>query len=521
MLLPCAACLLLLLPLTSCSKRQQQPAPTGSTAADTAKTSPEPTDQQTADYDVGNVILISVDTLRADRLNCYGYRQRRVSPNIDALAADGILFDNHIAASPWTTPAHLSMFTSLHPTSHGITTPFGNVLDQMEQGRPFNKLPGSATTLAEVLTTHGFTSAAFTGGVSVDPQIGFDQGFMTYTTNMYRLNEKNMSQLIDWFDSLRDLRLFVFWHTFELHAPYLGTSFLDGLLPPETVAALQDYLGQLAGQPINPVDTPNVAGYLLYDHGAYNLQVTEAMYVGGIHSFDRWFGRLIQSLRELGQYDRSLIIFTSDHGEEFADHDPRCIYNWHGHTLYEELLRIPLIIKLPGQRYAGTRVSAVCRTVDIMPTILDTLSIPPTGLSMQGVSLRPLWEQPDSPGSRVAFSESLNEPHEKKGVRTDRYKYIVSVSAESVAQHGRHVILDQAQQRELYDLLADPVEKVNLLDSPQREDYLDVAAGLDRSLREHLSQPAEQIEGVQLDPQTIENLRALGYIAPRPDSKQP
>jgi arylsulfatase A-like enzyme len=515
-LLQWATVLLLLPPLTSCSRRQQQSPPAKSATVSTTQNAPA----TAADCDVGNVILISVDTLRADRLNCCGYNERTISPNIDALAADGILFENHITTSPWTTPAHLSMLTSLYPSAHGVTATFRDLMDQLEQNRLFTRLPDSVTTLAEVLTANGFTSAAFTAGLAVDPKIGFDQGFMTYTTDMYKLDDENMGRLIDWFENLRDLRLFVFWHTFEVHAPYTRTTFLADVLPADTVTLIRDGIARMAELTDAPVLTPQDVAQLLSAYGAYNRQVCDTLYVGGVHSFDRWLGHLIQSLRDRDLYDRSLIILTSDHGEEFADHNASYFYDWHGHTLYEELLRVPLIIKLPAQQHAGMRVATVSSTIDIMPTILDLLTIDAARLSMQGVSLRPLWERHDSAGTGPAFGESLADPFEKKCIRTDRYKYVVSIGAESVARRGRHHIPDPVDARELYDLHTDPAEKSNLLDSPDSTRYTQLADELDRALRRQLGLPAGRADRVRLDPETIERLKALGYIGPRPTSPQ-
>ena len=138
-----------------------------------------------------NVVLISVDTLRADFLNAYGFDEHRVSPAIDRLAADGILFEQHIAASPWTTPSHMSLFTSLAPTSHGVNESFSSLRSGLRRGT-HKKLADARTTLAEVLQRAGYATAAFTGGITLIPQIGFDQGFDRFETSMYKLDDANV-----------------------------------------------------------------------------------------------------------------------------------------------------------------------------------------------------------------------------------------------------------------------------------------------------------------------------------------
>ena len=491
------ACLLLPLVLASCAKEQIQAPPSA--------------------Y---GVILISVDTLRADRLNCYGYQARKVSPHIDALAADGILFENHVTTSPWTTPAHLSMLTSLYPSAHGVTQTLSELQQGLWQGAKFNRLPAARTTLAEVLQDSGYATAAFTGGATVDPRIGFGQGFERYDTSMFKLGRANMQAMYDWVRQQHHSSFFLFWHNFEVHAPYVQTCFLNEVLPAETAASLSDELGAIARTLVAQVPGPDQRHSihsriyeLLREKEAYTLQVCEALYLGGIRSLDDWLGDFMQLLVELDLYDRCLIILTSDHGEEFADHSPSKIYSKHGHTLYEELLKVPLIIKLPHQQYAGSRVKSVVRMIDIMPTVLDVLEIEAVGGQMQGTSLRPLWErQPGRQEDRLAVSEALCLDREKKSVRAGRYKYIISMGPGTLQEHGRGYIPEQIIADELYDLQHDPAEKVNLLRPPPNAELARLAEPLEQHLREHVRVSGPAAEQVQLDAETIESLKALGYI---------
>jgi arylsulfatase A-like enzyme len=456
------------------------------------------------------VILVSIDTLRADRLNAYGHGTRRVSPHIDALARDGVLFESHISASPWTVPSHLTLFTSLSPSAHGVTTPFDQLKHDLGRERLADSLPQAVTTMAEVLAGRGFETAAFTGGSSLDPRLGFGQGFSRYDTSMFKLDARNMERLFDWVRARRGGGFFMFWHTFEVHAPYLRTTFLDEVLPPdraERVRRATERLGSdLASAPAGAV--------VLGQHGAFQREVAEALYAGGIHSADGWFGRLTALLRELGLYDETLIVLTSDHGDEFADHFPGSIYNQHGHTVYEELVRVPLVVKLPGQRHAGVRVKAVTRAIDVLPTVLAALGVPAGGLSMEGAPLQPLWEgaggSPVPP--RLAFTEATAfSTEEKKAVRSDRHKYIVSVGRDSLARHGRAHVPEVPARRELYDLVADAGEKHDLLRSPSAEDER-LAREMDEALRLLARARHGTAEKTKLDDATMERLRALGYV---------
>ncbi|MHC4395933.1 MAG: sulfatase [Planctomycetota bacterium] len=466
-----------------------------------------------------NVLLISVDTLRADSLNCYGFKKYITSPNIDALAKDGILFENCITASPWTTPSHMSMLTSMYPSTHGITISFMELwMNLYAKGPTFAKLPEFRTTLAEVLKANGFKTAAFTGGGTLEPVIGFDQGFELYDTSMYKLDKRNMGGMYNWIKENSNRNFFLFWHHFEVHAPYLHADFLSDILPGKTSKILRKEHEKLAANLFRNV-WPNTSAYLLQTqmkmletYSALNPVVCKTLYLGGVLSADRWLGQLLQLLKDEDLYDRTLIIFTSDHGEEFADHFQENFYDNHGQTLYEEMIRVPLIIKLPYQQNAGTRVPQVSQTIDFMPTILDFLSITPAKDEMQGISLRPFWKKNASAPAQIAYTEALASNDEKKGLRTDRYKFIVSIDPYTVSQFGRKYIPKKPFYRELYDLREDPEEKKNLLMFPQSKEIAKKAAAFERNIRKHISEQTGEIETVELDQITIQKLKSLGYI---------
>lgn len=473
---------------------------------------PQPVRAAGSPANAPNVLLISVDTLRADRLNCYGYEDHALSPHIDALARDGILFENHISASPWTTPSHMSLLTSLYPTSHGVIQSFGETMKGLRAGT-FNALPEERLTLADALQTAGWATAAFTGGITLDPKIGFEQGFSTYTTSMYKLNDSNVKDMTDWLAAHRSGPWFVFWHTFEVHGPYLHTDFL----PEKYVAARAEYdemATRLAdGESLGKHSNNNRAVQrFLKDRGIFKPEVCEALYLGGILSLDRWIGRVVETLRSLGLYERTMIVFTSDHGDEFAEHNPSMFYDRHGHSVFEELVHIPLIVKLPGQRAAGTRVEGVTRAIDVMPTILEQASVDPASNEMQGDSLREMWEDPASAEPRIAFAEGAAFAEEIKGVRTGRHKYVIRIAPDDVQRNGRSFIPERVKGRMLFDLTTDPGEKRDLLAGGAQAAAKGTAAELDGLLRHFVSTQRGQAGEVELDPETIERLRALGYV---------
>ncbi len=288
-----------------------------------------------------NVVLISMDTLRADHVGTYGYGLRNTTPNIDALATESVLFENAISQSSWTRPAHMSIFTGLYPSEHGY-----------KALRDRARLPSEVPTLAGVLGKSGYQTAAFTGGVNVAAAFGFDNGFETYRTNGKYFRD-NLEDTKFWFEQEMSEPFFLFWHGYDAHTPYL-TDPVDRLSlelaesPPKR--GLRSFCQKMR-------DSPRVRRY-------------KAEYDGAIHRGDRYVGKLVAYLKERGLLDRTLIVFLSDHGEEFLEHD-RC---FHLTTLYREVLHVPLLFVGPGiepRRIPDT----IPGSVTVAPTILDLVGI--------------------------------------------------------------------------------------------------------------------------------------------------
>ena len=463
-----------------------------------------------------NVVLVSIDTLRADRLNAYGYRERTVSPALDRLTGEGVLFENHISAAPWTTPSHMSLLTSLHPTAHGVNAPFNELMEALEGGGRYPRLAGEEDTLAEVLARHGRATAAFTGGITLDPRIGFAQGFERYDTSMAKMSEPGFASIEAWIREHRDGPFFLFWHTFEVHVPYLRGDFLGDELAAADAASLAGELGGLRSTEGVPLPVA-AERELLESRGQFRFPVVSALYDAAVLSVDRWVGRLVDALRREGLYESTLLVVTSDHGEQLGEEasagggrarDGR-FYNAHGHTLYEEMLRVPLIVKLPGGGHAGERVASVSRAIDVMPTILDVLGLLRGSGSGQGESLRPRWEGRRRAGP-PALSEALAMARESKSLRTDRHKYVVFVGPGKTSRRGRSFVPRLPVAVELFDLVADPGETRNLLASPDVEASR-IVARLNAELRRQVGERRGQAETTVLDDETLERLEALGY----------
>ncbi len=421
----------------------------------------------------------------------------------------------HISAAPWTTPSHMSLLTSLYPTSHGVTASIRDikkVINGASTTGEYEKLPSSKTTLAEVFAGKGFATAAFTGGGGVAPKMGFGRGFSVYDTSMVKVDSRNMRTMCSWIDGQRDRPFFIFWHTYEVHAPYFETTFLPDVLPPDKAAEIERAYQRLPRDRESPP-----AVQILKDFGAFDPVVSDALYTGGVRAADRWVGEFVGFLKTRGLYERTLIVLTSDHGEQLGERalvagDWCSFYDCHGHTLFDELVRVPLIVKLPSEHHAGTRMRSVSSALDVMPTILDVARLSGPTTQMQGMSLRARWEGHAQVSPSLAYSESLAGDAEAKSVRSEHLKYILRIGAGTVSLRGRAFIPPTPDGRELYDLEADPGEIHNLLLWSTAQSYAPLAAVLDAALRRQTAGRVGQAEGQALDTETMDRLRSLGYV---------
>jgi arylsulfatase A-like enzyme len=420
------------------------------------------------------VFLIVIDTCRADHLSCYGY-PLNTSPRIDRFAKDSIRFTTAVSQSPWTLPSVASILTSAYPSTHGATGTIKEGFHRLEGVRP-------ATVL---LSEKGFTTQAIINNSFFNARFGMAEGFQGYdnfncSNDRIRDAGRTCAMAADWLEE-RDERqggLFLFLHLFDPHLDYdppdayrtrfvpegLKTS-LSGPVTLETVRAIGKQGGATAGD----------LAYLI------------SQYDGEIAYCDDALGGFFSALKRMDLYDRALIILTSDHGEEFLDHQGLD----HGHTLFDELIRVPLIIKMPGNAEAGRVVSSQVRLIDIMPTIFDVLDLSPPG-DMAGSSLLPLIRGRDPGHGRQAFSEALLYGEEKKSIRDESIKLIYDPVG------GRHM---------LFDLSQDPKEQRNLY---RRRP--DAAEKMRAKLAAYLKAERTTGKRVELDAETMDNLRALGYM---------
>ena len=429
-----------------------------------------------------HVILIVVDTMRRDALGCYG-NPRQPTPHMDRIAAEGVRFDTAISTSGWTLPAIGSLLTGAWPTIHGG---HGKIVD-------LSPLREEIPTAPEVLQANGMRTLGVANAAFVSPLLGFSRGFDVFDhRHAFNQDIRRADETVD--DALHMMRAqpeepsFVFIHLFDPHLDYdpppgYAFKYTDGRTAPTPPLSLQQ------------------CGVMGLATGTGRPTQEDADYVRGIYDAEMNFidvqiGRLVDELKRMGIYDETLLVITSDHGEEFWEHQQF----EHGHTLYDELVRIPLIVKPPSDFVPAQRVvSSQVRILDIPPTLFDFLHIDPPE-SFVGTSIVPLMLG-KSEERRVAFSESTLYGADKLAWRDGRYKLIVDTNPQA-----RVPI-------ELYDLQEDPAEATNLIDT-----LPDVAAEYRAELtdfRERLLKQAKSMSNPKakdMSPARVQSLMSLGYI---------
>ncbi len=444
-----------------------------------------------------NLLIILVDALRADHLSCLGY-DRIQTPIIDRLAREGVLFTQCISQAPWTLPSLGSLLTSKYPSQHGAETQTDNLdpLSIIKTVFTWGRLKSSNATIPETLQKAGFATMGIQPNITAGSLAGFDQGY--------------------------DFHL----DAFKYYNLVLETG-LEALLPEAAWRTIYPSFRFARGQRVADCAARWVERNaerrfallaLLFDSHEYYLERAEfadlyslkketaqadltELYDRSIAEADRAVGRLLGRMERRGLLDETLVVLTSDHGEEFFDHGGRGrgFDRWsdsgvyHGHTLYDELLRVPLIMRLPAKIKGGLRVNAQVRTIDIMPTILGLLGVEPPG-PLEGIDLSA--DGFAVPDDLPAFSESVLFKPEKKSIRLDGWKLIVH------PESGRE---------ELYDLRADPGEQTDVA-AVGPEVLAALKARLTEWMERMASQKQSREEGRKLSREEIEALKSLGYI---------
>jgi arylsulfatase A-like enzyme len=456
-----------------------------------------------------NILLLSIDTLRGDGLGCYG-NPRDTSPQIDSLAALGVRFSRALALSSWTLPSHMTMVTGLQASVHGCSaSPMWT--------RTFDRLDERWVTLAEVLRGWGYATVAFTDGRLVGPAFGFDQGFDICDDSGHGIR-RIAEKAIDWLDRDRDERpFFLFLHCYDVHhyrpPEEYAELFVDSA--PERMTALRNRGKELEARlNANAFDRmdPEEVDYI------------RALYDAEIRKTDAAFGRVLANLRRQGLAGETIVIVTSDHGEEFWEHGG----TGHGWSLHQHQLRIPLILRVPGDTAPGRVDDQWVGLADLMPTILDLVDLPIPS-DVQGISVASRLADPRAV-SRISRAEGTPErvflaeaSHlgNQKCLIAEGHSYLFHgypPIGEDLFDWRRAIfvwrnVLHAVAPNELYDLTYDPGELENLLErNPERAERMRIRLlGL---VRQNLIRGAVRLGETrgELDRDVREHLRSLGYI---------
>jgi arylsulfatase A-like enzyme len=458
------------------------------------------------DGDPANVLLISIDTLRADRLGVYG-SAAGLSPNLDGLATDGIVFDHATAPIPLTGPSHVSMLSGLAPLDSGVQ-------------RNGQRIDPELELLPTVLAARGYRTGAFVSGFPLGhASLGMTRSFATYDDDfdgratrdtflsrspLGRLARRMLRRLapgepavereavdtteraLAWLDRGGDEPFFAFVHYFDPHVPYTP--------PPRFLESMPGYAGPVDGEWYGK----SAAWKTARTADPLDVQRLVALYDAEVASVDHEIGRLIERLGSLGQLANTLIVVTADHGESFGEHGV-----WFDHmTLYETDLHVPLIVRLPGSHLAGTRVAGQVEIVDVAATVLDGLGLEagllPGASLLEGLAA---GEAQARPGLHFAESEHFR--------RTGRVSYSVSDGRLKLIWNSAHWEDTRffAAREELYELDADPGEAEDLIDPGPPE-----LPALREELGGFIARQLEIGGETDIDPAVLEQLRSLGYV---------
>jgi arylsulfatase A-like enzyme len=426
-----------------------------------------------------NLLLIVLDTLRSDRLGCYGH-DRPTSPNIDRLATRSLLFEQAYAVSPWTVPSHYALFTGRYPRDE-LVIKYGL----------YNEVSDAEVTLAERLRARGYRTAGFHGGGFVDGRLGFAQGFDLYQSNGRRI-ESNLDDIASFLDRARseERPFFLFVHGFNAHRPYIPPAEVaSAFVPAVPPACAGETFLDIAPSSSNTWSCLNSPGGLDYARALYDAEVAYA---------DALVAAILDRLGD--RIEETIVVLTSDHGEEFLEHGNMD----HISHLHDELLRVPLIIRVPGS--ASGRVQRPVAAIDLLPTLTRALGIDeddPRDLLAHQES-KPIF-------ALTAYTESwatrrrrgLTHTHHIS-VREDDWKVIVQWdrSGSTVAQ--------------LFDLEADAAERHDRIHDPQHRVRANRLSGLVQDWYDNL-QVRSLADGPGqggFDVKLKEQLQSLGYLDP-------
>lgn len=433
-----------------------------------------------------NVVIVTADTLRADMLGCNGNTQVK-TPNLDALARDGVNFHRAYTNITTTTPSHATLFTSLYPRDHKA---YSNTA----------KISSKITTLDEVMRQAGWYTAAMINMPWLNPDMAniVQASEEVAVCKHIRKADKTTRWVLDFFDRRRkSMKPFYLWiHYTDNHTPYHAPGKYARMYYPEGKDPFAGERGSLqAVWHEFPTHHQNEPSFIKWLKGITDVDYVIAMNKGSVSWLDAHIGEVIARLKKNGQWDKTLFVFTADHGESLGEHKI-----WFAHSgLFEPTARVPLIIHAPGGP-TNRFVRSLVQLADVMPTVLGLLDLP-VPEHVRGRNVWPLLDNDDPTGSAVFLEHAGRQ---LTGVVTPRYKYIRHLKSKT---YNPGYPLTKGKE-ELYDLSADPGETKNL--AAQRPELLKTMRAMWKKLRDRHGKDFAAGQA-KVDDETEEMLRSLGY----------
>lgn len=399
-----------------------------------------------------NVVFVSFDALGASHVGHLGY-ERNVTPTIDAMAKNAYTFENAYSVSSWTVPASMTWFTGVYPSEHRMVNKFATWNEQERTLANLKALSPELITLAEICKQNGAVTAGFTGNAGVSGGFGYEQGFDVYFSpkNTFGSFRESIPRALEWLKQHKDERFFLFLHGYDVHGQCTPKEGFDYRYRP------QGYDNRYSGSE----QEQEILREKGLDQGKLTMRKEDvrfwrAIYDEKIHRVDTRFQGFLEEFEKLGLMDNTLFVLTSDHGTEFYEHRRFD----HGFTLYNELIHVPLVIKMPNQQ-TGKVISQNVSSIDLMPTILELLEaeIPPSAKQQfQGKSIVPVLHENADAHDVFAETNYREYTYKRAVITPDNWKLIYTL---------------ESKQRELYQLNTDPAEQNNLeKQENQRADQL-------------------------------------------------
>ena len=419
-----------------------------------------------------------------------------ISPELDTLAEESVVFQNCFAQSPWTQPSVASLFTSLYPQVHGLTKYDGQYRNEIKNQSGTGILSDQAVTLAESLGEVGCQTAAFVSNPWVASGYGFAQGFDVFKEHYLDRALKLPADILihdarTWMESRNSEKpFFLYLHFMDVHAPYFATrSDFDVLIGSPSLGG--DRTLAESEVPYHQFPRIEVRADWASNGMRHTLSYWRTKYVSGVRAFDRHLSSLLEFLRRAGELDRSYLIVTSDHGEELFEHR-----GWsHGSNLHDYQLHIPLLVRNPAAANGGRRIENIVELVDLMPTLLSITGAE-TKAHLQGQDVSSYLRKNPTEDSRVSFATATSKNPALYSIRTRQHKFIFNVDT---------------GKSQLFDLLQDPGEEQ---DHSAREPKM--AQQLEDELKAHIVESvasgAFQPEVSPISDEDLERLRSLGYL---------